>query len=73
MPSRSIVRRAARAVGTTRTPSASTASSASVASASISGTTTCAPQERIAAASSRASDISTVSALCATCWAGAPS
>ena len=39
MPSRSIVRRVARAVGTTRTPSASSASSSSVARASTSGTT----------------------------------
>ena len=69
-----MVRRAARAVGTTRTsPASSRATRASVARASISGTTTAAPHERMAAVSAPGSLMSTVRALCATCWAGAPS
>ena len=44
-----------------------------MASASISGTTIVAPLERIAAVSAVGSLMSTVRALWATCWAGAPS
>ena len=74
MPSRFIVSCTARAVGTTRTsPALSSAARASVASASISGITTAAPLARMAAVSASGSLMSTVRALCATCWAGAPS
>ena len=72
MPSRSIVSRAARAVGITRTtPSASSCCSIGVAMASISGTT----RSRLLGLDQRAqragSLIVMVRAWCATCWPGA--
>jgi len=72
MPSRSIVRRAARAVGMTRTtPSASSASSTGVAMASISGTTRSGRSASISARSAAGSLIVIVRAWWATCWPGA--
>ena len=77
MPSRSMVRRAARAVGTTTAvPAASTSRSTSVASASISGTSTRRAHEWAASASITArscagSLITAVRAAWATWWPGA--
>ncbi|MNT14100.1 hypothetical protein D3C72_1490920 [compost metagenome] len=72
MPSRSIVRRVARAVGTTRTvPAASSACSAGVAMASISGTTMCGFSASISAVSWAGSLMAMVRAWWATCWPGA--
>ncbi len=72
MPSRSMVRRAARAVGITRTtPSDSSFCSSAVASASISGTTRSGFSRSISARSATGSLIVIVCAWCATCWPGA--
>jgi hypothetical protein len=72
MPSRSIVSRAARAVGITRTtPAASSSSSTGVAMASISGTTSIGFSASISARSAAGSLIVMVRAWCATWWPGA--
>ena len=72
MPSRSIVRRAARAVGITRAaPSASSATSVSVWIASISGTTRCGCSRAIRARIAAGSSMSSTCERCATCMAGA--
>ena len=71
MPSRSMVNRVARAVGTTRTPLASTSASTCVAIASISGTTTCGRTVDSTMRSASASSMSTTCERCATCMAGA--
>ena len=77
MPSRSIVRRAARAVGTTSQPSASSSTSTGVAIASISGTTSSSAHGRARSASSSVAQRLRVGhvddgARSATCIAGAP-
>ncbi|MNN53525.1 hypothetical protein D3C81_1682860 [compost metagenome] len=72
MPSRSMVRRAARAVGITRTvPAASSVSSMGVAMASISGTTRWGVSASISALSWSGSLMAMVRAWWATCWPGA--
>ena len=71
MPSRSIVRRAARAVGMTVTPSASSSSSVGVWMASISGTTQCGCSSSTTRRTSAASSMSITWLRCATCMAGA--
>jgi hypothetical protein len=72
MPSRSIVSRAARAVGITRTtPAASSSSSIGVAMASISGTTIVGRSAMISAFSCCGSLIVIVRAWCATWCPGA--
>jgi Cu(I)/Ag(I) efflux system protein CusF len=71
MPSRFIVRRAARAVGmTSARPSASISTSVSVAMASISGTMRCGFSCSISARSAAPSVMSITCARCATCMAG---
>ncbi|CFW30523.1 Uncharacterised protein [Bordetella pertussis] len=72
MPSRFMVRWAARAVGVTCTaPSSSSATSRSVAMASISGTTTCGRSCSMTCRSACGSVMETTWARCATWWPGA--
>ena len=71
MPSRFMVRCAARAVGTTRSPSASSSTSRPVAIASISGTTRWGRSWEITARSASPSNIDNTWLRCATCIAGA--
>ncbi len=72
MPSRSMVSRAARAVGITRWPcSRSNATSVSVWIASISGTIRCGCSRAISSRSAIASSMSSTCERCATCIAGA--
>jgi hypothetical protein len=71
MPSRSMVSRAAVAVGITRQPSVSSASSSCVAMASISGTIRSGFSASTSARSAARSSMSITWARCATCIAGA--
>ena len=71
MPSRSMVSRAARAVGMTVTPWASRASSSSVAMASISGTTKSGFSASMTARKAWASSMLITWERWATCMAGA--
>ncbi len=73
MPSRSIVSRAARAVGITHEPSASSSRSTGVAIASSSGTMKCGFSWVMTRRSSAPSVIGMTCDRCATCIAGAPS
>ena len=71
MPSRSIVRRVARAVGMTQNPSASSSTSAGVAIASSSGTMKSGSSARMTRFSSAASVMAMTCERWATCIAGA--
>jgi hypothetical protein len=66
-----MVRRAARAVGITRKPSASSSINAGVAIASISGTISAGRSRSTSARSAAGSSMSSTCERCATCIAGA--